>query len=49
MSVSTKYQRIAFVASAGAEAQLALAQLTKSTATTRRKTPTSWSRSAATA
>ena len=48
MITPQRYDRIAFVASPGAEAQQALALLTQTMAITIRPTPTSWWRSAAT-
>ena len=49
MTSPKRYERIAFVASAGAEAQSALTQLTVLYGNHDRMPPTSWWRSAATA
>ena len=48
MTTPKRYDRIAFVASAGPEAQQALAQLTEIYGNHDPATPTSWWRSAAT-
>ena len=49
MTTADRYNRIAFVASPGAEAQQALVQLVQPMATTIPTMPTSWWRLAATA